>query len=499
MFTFTSPLHSLPWPRSISARLAFWFTVAASTLFAILFGAGFLLLENHLIHGLDGLNASEFAEIKSHVFRDFDANDPQLVERRMRRPSERTASLFFIQIDNIRTGAIFRSHNLRGHPIPDHGTSHAYNVALSGIGELRVAEYTVDPLIIRIGTPVQGVRNVMFEYRKIFLTLLAVMVAASLAIGFFLSRMALAPIRAISVTAEHIRSDNLAERIPVGKVKDEISGLATMLNRMFDRLESSFIQIRRFAADASHELKTPLSLVRLHAEKMLSDDRLLPEHHEALQVQLEEIARLDQLIEELLFLSRANVQAMPLELRHANPARFLNLLAQDARVLAEHHGLAFAYAHDGEDKLLFDENRMRQVLLNLLSNAFNVSPRGGHVTLRSVVGDGLWRVKVEDEGPGLPAHELDHVFNRFVRLTMPGKKYKGSGLGLAISRSIVELHGGRIFAKNSATGIGLNIVIEIPAGSVLPLPSVRVEPVHDVPASSAGCATSPSQPSIGLP
>jgi two-component system heavy metal sensor histidine kinase CusS len=472
-------LHSLPLPRSISARLAFWFAIAASTLLALLFGAGYLLLESHLVHGLDGLNASEFADIKAHVFRDFDPNDPQFVERRMRRPSDRTAALFFVEIDNLQTGAIFRSRNLREHAIPDVGQKHTYSLVIPDVGELRVAKYSVEPLVIRIGTPLRGVRGVMDEYRKIFLALLAAMIVASLAIGFFLSRMALAPIRAISATAEHIRSDNLAERIPAGKVKDEVSDLANMLNRMFDRLESSFKQIRRFAGEASHELKTPLSLVRLHAEKMIADERLLPEHHEALQVQLEEIARLDQIIEELLFLSRADAYAMPLELKQANPARFLNLLAQDARVLAEHHGLLFAYAHDGEDKLLFDENRMRQVLLNLLSNAFNVSPPGGHVTLRSTIGDGLWRLSVEDQGPGLPEHQLERVFDRFVRLSVPGKEYKGSGLGLAICRSIVELHGGRIFARNAVVGTGLNMVIEIPNKPVLPLSSVNRGVAHD--------------------
>lgn len=469
MDTLPLLLGALPWPRSISARLAVWFAVAASLLLALLFGAGYLLLERHLIHGLDGLNDAEFAEIKSHVFRDYDPNDPQFVERRMRKPSDRSAALFYIEINNQRTGAIFRSSNLQGQTVPGLGETRKYNMEIPQVGELRISSYTVEPLVIRIGTPMRNMRDMMAEYRKIFLLLLAAMVVSSLAIGFFLSRIALAPIRAISATAERIRSDNLAERIQIGKVKDEISDLGNMLNRMFDRLESSFVQIRRFAAEASHELKTPLSLVRLHAEKMLADERMLPEHHEALQVQLEEIARLDQIIEELLFLSRADAYAMPLEFKHANPARFLNLLAQDARVLAEHHRLMFAYAHDGEDKLLFDENRMRQVLLNLLSNAFNVSPPGAHVTLRSVIGDGLWRVTVEDEGPGLPRHELEHVFDRFVRLTMPGKDYKGSGLGLAICRSIVELHGGRIHARNAPVGSGLHMVIEIPTQSVLPL------------------------------
>lgn len=459
------PARVIGWPRSISVRLAFWFAVSASLLLALLFGTGYLLLENHLIHGLDALNASEFAEIKSHVFRDFDPADPQLVERRMRRPSERAAPLFFVEISNSQTGAVFRSKDLHERSLSDRADARNYNLELAGVGELRVARYTVTPLVIRVGTPLRGVRDVMSEYRKIALVLLAAMILSSIAIGFFLSRMALAPIRAISATAELIRSDNLAQRIPTGKVKDEIHDLAAMLNRMFDRLEASFQQIRRFAAEASHELKTPLSLVRLHTEKLINDERLPPAHQETLQMQLEDLAHLDQIIEELLFLSRADAFAMPLQLKLQNPARFLNALVQDARVLAEHHGMRFAYAHDGEDKLLFDEGRMRQVLLNLLTNALNVSPPGGHVTLRSVIADQQWRLAVEDEGPGLPESQLAHVFDRFVRFSQPGREYQGTGLGLAICRSIVTLHGGRIHAHNAVGGKGLTVVIELPVKS----------------------------------
>lgn len=447
---------------SISARLALWYALAATTLMAALFAAGYLLLQQRLIHGLDNLNLSEFIEIKEHLFRDFNPDDPQFLERKMRKPSDRTAQLFYVDIVNTRTGLAFRSTNLQGRALPDNPAERAYDTELAGIGELRIARFRAEPLVIRVGTPLRGVREAMQGYRLIFLMLLAAMAVASLAIGFFLSRLALAPIRAISATAERIRSDNLAERIPVGAVQDEISDLARLLNRTFDRLESSFIQIRRFAAEASHELKTPLSLVRLHAERMLADERLAPEHQEAVQVQLEEIARLDQIIEELLFLSRADAHAMPLELKRANPALFLSLLAQDAKALAEHHGLRFAYAHDGEDKVSFDDKRMRQVLLNLFANAINVSPAGGHITLRSCIGNGIWRMTLEDEGPGLPQDQLERVFDRFVRLAMPDREYKGSGLGLAICRSIVELHGGSICARNAAQGTGLSIVIGIP-------------------------------------
>jgi two-component system heavy metal sensor histidine kinase CusS len=264
-------------------------------------------------------------------------------------------------------------------------------------------------------------------------------------------------------TANRIRSDNLSERIAVPEVHDEISDLGRLLNQMFDRLESSFAQIRRFTADASHELKIPLSLIRLHAEKMLADEGLSAMHREAVQVQLEEIARLNRIIDELLFLSRADAHTLKLDLKAQNPTCLLQAFAQDASVLAEHHGRRFACKHQGDGSVGLEPKWMRQVLLNLLTNAIHVSPADGLVSLESVLAAGLWRVSFEDEGPGLTAEQRERIFERFVRLVTPDNEYEGTGLGLAICRSIVELHGGQISAAPRARGRGLRVVIEIPA------------------------------------
>jgi two-component system heavy metal sensor histidine kinase CusS len=132
-------------------------------------------------------------------------------------------------------------------------------------------------------------------------------------------------------------------------------------------------------------------------------------------------------------------------------------------VLAEHHGRRFSCEHQGEGSVALESKWMRQVLLNLLTNAIHVSPVNGLISLESVLSAGLWRLRVEDEGPGLTAEQREHMFERFVRLVTPDTEYQGSGLGLAICRSIVELHGGRISAAPGAGGRGLRVVIEIPA------------------------------------
>ncbi len=454
--------------RSIGTRMAVWYASAATGTLACLFVAGYLLLENQLVHGLDLLNEAGFKQIEAHLGTDYRTLDAPSIEKRIREITDYASTLFYIDVHVHGIGAIFQSTNLSGRNIPDVPGQRRFTVQVEDIGELRVAEFLKMPFEVNIATPLRPVREVMKSYVQVSLLLLVAMLVASLVIGLGLTRLLLWPVRVMRDTANRIRSDNLSERISVPEVHDEMSDLARLLNQMFDRLESSFIQIRRFTADASHELKMPLSLIRLHAEKMLVNGELSPEHREAVQIQLEEIARLNRIIDELLFLARADANALKLELKAQSPAALLQVFAQDASVLAEHHGRRFSLEHQGEGSVALEPKWMRQVLLNLLTNAIHVSPRGGLIRLTSLLDDGLWRVSVEDDGPGLSATQCEHLFERFVRLATPDNDYPGTGLGLAICRSIVDLHGGRISAAPGAEARGLRVLIEIPAQTLEP-------------------------------
>jgi signal transduction histidine kinase len=451
--------------KSIGIRLTAWYALTATATLAVLFVAGYYMLENHLIQQLDALTAAQFKQLSARLGPNYKSLTPAEIDERIRVTTESGSALFYIDMHASMTNRFFRSNNLRGHSIPDIPGQRAFTVEVPDIGTMRAAEYLLPPYDVMVGTPLAPVHEVMVGYVKVCAALLVAMLLASVAIGFGMSRLVLGPVRSIRETANRIRSDNLKERIPVDTVKDEISELARLLNQMFDRLETAFDQIRRFTADASHELKTPLSLVRLHAERLLMNSSLDPAQKEAVHVQLEELARVNQIIDELLFLSRADAHAIAIDFKEQGPAGFLHSFAQDAAALAEHHGRRFSYTHEGEGVVAFEEKRMRQVLLNLLANALNASPQGGRITLRSVLSDGLWRLSVEDEGPGLSAEQRKLLFERFVRFGSPSSTDKGSGLGLAISRSIVQLHKGRIFATAREGASGLRMVIEIPAAA----------------------------------
>lgn len=449
--------------RSITRRLTAVYALTATVTLALLFTAGYFMLEKYLIGQLDQLNTAQFNQLKARLGPDYRALGPETIDQRIRDTTESASALFYIDMHGPMTNRFFRSNNLRGHSVPDIPGARVFTVEVPEIGVLRASEFLLPPYDVLVATPLAPVYDVLAGYVKVCMALLALMLMVSVATGYMLSQLVLRPVRVISDTANRIRSDNLKERIPAGDVKDEISALARLLNQMFDRLEASFDQVRRFTAEASHELKTPLSLVRLHAERMLTHGELERAHRESVHVQLEELARVNQIIDELLFLSRADAQAIPIDLKPQTPAGFLHAFAQDASALAEYHHRRFSYTHEGEGVVSFEEKRMRQVLLNLLANALNASPPEGNVVLRSSLEPGMWRISVEDEGPGLNAEQRRQIFERFVRFGPKSDQDRGSGLGLAISRSIVQLHKGRIFATTRHDGPGLRMVIEIPA------------------------------------
>ena len=449
--------------RSIGSRITFWYALSATLTLAGLFVAGYLLLQAYVFRDLDLLNAAEFSQIKVRLGSDYPSLSPAVINERIRQTTEYASVLFYISIDSRGRGNLFHSKNLAGYPMPDVKGLRVFNGTLPGIGELRIAEFLLPPFDVSIGTPMGQVRRTMVAYTEVCLALLLGMTLASIAIGLGLSRLMLRPVRLIGETANRIRSDNLTERIAVTGIDDEISDLARLLNQMFDRLESSFNQVRQFSAEVSHELKTPLSLVRLHAEKLLGDGQLNQLQEDAVLVQLEELARVNQMVDELLFLSRAEAQGIRMKLLEQDPNQFLQSFEQDARALAEYEGRRLHFIHEGEGRVAFEDRWLRQVVLNVFTNALRASPENGLITLRSEFVDQMWRVSIEDEGPGLSPEQCKRAFERFTRFTSGGTEDRGSGLGLAICRSIIHLHNGRIHAEQRMESHGLRVAFEIPA------------------------------------
>lgn len=448
--------------RSIGARLTLFYVLAASGSAAILFASGYLLLQSRLVSGLDDLNRIEFLQLQRELGPDYLKLPAKVIDDRISKTANAAPAIFYIDVEEPRSGMIFYSGNLHNNSIPDVPGKHTYNAMIPGAGEVRVSEFVMPRFDVTIATPLAQTRAAMRSYARISVSLLLLMLIASAAIGLGLSRVILRPLKFIRETANRINSDNLSERIPIANDGDELGELADLLNRMFGRLERSFEQIKRFSAEASHELKTPLSLIRLHGERLLEKSMLPPEAVDAIVIQLEEVGRLNQIIDEMLFLSRAEANAISIALSPTDPKAFLQSFALDAQALAEYEGKKFTQISEGTGIALIEERWMRQVFLNLLTNSLAATLPDGNVTMASSFSDRNWVVILTDEGQGLTEEELPKIFDRFTQFGLPERRARGSGLGLAISRSIVQLHGGTIKAENRTDRSGLMVTVRIP-------------------------------------
>ncbi len=461
--------------RAIGARLALWYAGISTATLVGLFIAGFFLLAGYLHHGLDRTNRAEFERIKSSLGPDYGSIPAGQLERRLAASIEIAGTPSYVEVtgpDGRRIGA---SRALADARLPDGVGSAGSTVQSPALGKLRLQRFAIGAYSLVVGVSSAEIDEVMDGYTVTCLILVSGMLVLSVITGLLMSRAAMRPVRLIQETANRIRSDNLSERIDVSEVQDEISNLARLLNEMFDRLEVSFNQIRKFTAEASHELKTPLTLVRLQAERLLIDGGLSEPQEEALQVQLEEISRLHRIIEDLLFLSRAEARAIRLDLARSDPGEFIRAFAADARLLAEHAGVELCVTIEGQGRAEFDPKWLRQVLFNLVQNALNVSSPKSSILLTSDLTIETWRVAVEDQGPGVPEAQRERIFERFVRLEAGARRpARGSGLGLTISRSILGLHRGTIRAEAAGQGPGLRVVFEIPIAEISDRPATAV-------------------------
>ena len=234
---------------------------------------------------------------------------------------------------------------------------------------------------------------------------------------------------------------------------------------MLARLERSFAALRRFTADASHELKTPLTVLRSGIERAITHPNATHETLEVLEETLVEVNRMTELVDSLLMLARADEGRASLHLERVDLREILGEIAETASILEEGASVHVSVTVPEEPHmLLMDRSRIRQLLMNLLTNAIKFTRPGGQVSIDSMRDGGNLVLRVRDTGVGIAPGELPHVFDRFWRAdparSRTGQR-SGAGLGLAISKWIAEAHGGSIQAQ-SRRGRGTTITVTLP-------------------------------------
>jgi heavy metal sensor kinase len=286
-------------------------------------------------------------------------------------------------------------------------------------------------------------------------------VVASGAAGYFIARRALRPVERMTSQAQTITAARLSDRLPVENANDELGHLASVFNGMLGRLESSFGQMRRFAGDVSHALRTPLTAMRTVGEVTLRGPADPDAYGAALGSMLEEVEGLTRVVDRLLTLARAEAGHLTLAPEPIDLSDLAEDVACELRVLAEEKRQTLTVVAHGRPRGKADPLVLRQSVINLVDNAIKYTPEGGQVRLELWDDTAAAIVEVSDSGPGIPEHQQGRIFDRFYR-GAPAQRSAGpggAGLGLSIAKWAVEANGGNLRVRSTSGGTTFQITL----------------------------------------
>jgi two-component system, OmpR family, sensor kinase len=289
----------------------------------------------------------------------------------------------------------------------------------------------------------------------------AAVLLLGLAGGWWVATRAMRPIEVISGTAVKIAGGDLSQRINTADTDSELGRLAGVLNSTFARLEAAFAQQTRFTADASHELRTPVSVILSQTQTALSRERASPEYREALEACQRAARRMKTLTESLLELARLDAGQEPLKRERFDLLRVARECVDLVRPLAAERAIQ-VHCDLPATECLGDAERISQVITNLLTNAVHFNRDQGEVRLSARTEEDAILLTVADTGQGIPAEDVPHIFERFYCTDKSRSRVHGrNGLGLAICKAIVDAHGGRI-EVSSQPGLGSTFAVKLP-------------------------------------
>ncbi|MEQ1679801.1 MAG: ATP-binding protein [Nitrospira sp.] len=382
----------------------------------------------------------------------------------------------FFQIFSPSGTITIRSPNIKQHEVPLSRT--ALDATFAGQKIFESAKYPKEPplrlisvpivyrgnllYIVQVGTSMESVGETLQRFLVLLVVAIPIALAVSLAGGWFLAGRALRPVDKITLAAQRIAAGDLSQRLSMPAAHDEIGRLADTFNNMIGRLDTSFRQIRQFTSDASHELRTPLTVMKGETDLVLRRPRLLDDYKSVLESNLEEIDRMTRIVDELLFLSRADMGEVRVESLPVAMESLVEDIHRQAKLLAQDRHIEVLLGTVMPVVVQGDDLRLRELLLNLVENAMKYSHSDGKVEI-ALLNDGREaRLSVTDHGIGIAPADHKKIFQRFFRTDVArGHTKKGTGLGLAICAWIAELHKGRIEVK-SDLGQGSTFTVVLP-------------------------------------
>jgi heavy metal sensor kinase len=457
---------------SIGLRLTFWYVGIFAVAQAIFgFGMWFILREN-LRDVADSSLAAEVEDVRRFLeAQPADATRAQIRDAVTEEYSTEAGG-DYLQITDAEGNWIYRSQDFSRQGIP------AVSPNLLRKPIRKDAKFAGEPFRLmskridvrgRAYTVQAAVSNheeveTLERFRSYLLMFAPLLLLGAGGLGYWLSRRALSPVDALTRTARTITGQTLSSRLEQLHTGDELQRLSDTLNEMLARIETAFTRVTEFTADASHELRTPISLMRTEAELALRRSRNEGEYREALRHILLEAERTTALIEELLALARADSGRQSLNIQPVDLRGTLQEVASGWRAVASVRGLQFSERIlDAELRVLGDPEALRRVVNILLDNAFKYTKApGGTVTLAAAERERKAVISVRDNGLGIAEQDQTRIFERFYRVDKArSREFGGAGLGLSIAQWIVQQHHGRIYVE-SALGAGSIFWVELP-------------------------------------
>jgi heavy metal sensor kinase len=315
---------------------------------------------------------------------------------------------------------------------------------------------------LHIGRVLDPLANALQEYLSIYLYSAPLILMFSVAVGWYLSGRALRPFQEVAQTAERISSINLHTRIATAHQEIEVVRLVKAFNAMIGRLHESFQQMRKFNADAAHELRTPLAILQGETEIALRTPALPEDIRSVLISNLEELDRLTRIINDMLTLAEAEAGNQVLVKTPLNLKPLLEDLVDQMRVLALDRNISIDLFNLHDATVDVDELWIRRAFLNLVDNAIKYSKDEASIQVRLLAQGEQARLSIRDEGIGIGAEDLPHIFDRLFRADPARSRASGgAGLGLSLVKWIVEEHGGRIEVQ-SELGRGTTFEVVLP-------------------------------------
>jgi len=470
---------------SIGVRLTLWY-LAFFAVAQAAFGVGmWLILRDNLYDLVDDSLEEQVEDLKN--FLQSQAKDPSTPK--LREQVNQTFAIdhsgTYFELDAEDGGLIYRSASLQAHPSvlePPNQVNEQMLRSRKIEGEdFRFIQQKVEVngrvYTVQMGVPADDAIETLHSFRSYLLMFAPLLLVAAAGGGYWLSRRALAPVDALVRTAREIGGTNLNRRLQKLETGDELQRLSDTLNEMLDRIELAFRRITEFTADASHELRTPVSLIRTEAEVALRRSRGEADYKESLRHILLEAERTTALIEQLLSLARADsgrekIHLQPVDLRHT-----LRSVLEGWRQVATIRNLQISASLNVPDFfVLGDETLLRRLVDILLDNAFKYTSAPGSVHLSLESKGETAVITVRDSGAGIPEDEQRKIFERFYRVDKARSRAQGgAGLGLAIAHWIVTQHGGSIGVE-SRPGNGATFRVELPMIATPAAPAKNPQP-----------------------